>query len=154
MFIILAELEIFMYIKAYSEPMAYSGIFKTIDIFSQFQARYSGITQEQFMLILNFIQADSGIFRTLAYLGTHIQAYSQSYILGYIYRGILSHIRVYFSRFRHIQDPCITDPNSVNQHLLFKSGSSFKSLFKSWNIFSFLFQKQTFNILLFRIAFQ
>ena len=34
-----------MYIEAYSEPMAYSGIFRTIDIFSQFQARYSGITQ-------------------------------------------------------------------------------------------------------------
>ena len=57
MFKILAELEIFMYIKAYSEPMAYSGIFRTIDIFSQFQARYSGITQEQFMHILNLIYA-------------------------------------------------------------------------------------------------
>ena len=44
-----------MYIKAYSEPMAYSGIFRTIYIFSQFQhggfqARYSWITQEQFTL--------------------------------------------------------------------------------------------------------
>ena len=57
MFKILAELEIFMNIKAYSEPMAYSGIFRTIDIFSQFQARYSGITQEQFMHILNLIYA-------------------------------------------------------------------------------------------------
>ena len=44
-----------MYIKAYLELMVYSGIFRTIDLFSQFQARYSGITQEQFMLILNFI---------------------------------------------------------------------------------------------------
>ena len=35
-----------MYIKAYSEYMAYSGIFITVDIFSQFQARYSGITYE------------------------------------------------------------------------------------------------------------
>ena len=93
------------------------------------------------MLILNLLQADSGIFKTLAYLGTHIQAYSQSYILGYIYRRILSHIPVYFSRFRHIQDPCITDHNNINQHLLFNPGSSFKSLFKLWNIFSFFFSR-------------
>ena len=65
-----------MYIKAYSGYMAYSGIFRTGDIFSQLQAHYSGITQEQFMHILNLIQADSGIFRTLTYLGTHMQAYS------------------------------------------------------------------------------
>ena len=44
-----------MYIKVYSEYMAYSAIFKTVDIFSQFQAHYSGITQEQRMHILNFI---------------------------------------------------------------------------------------------------
>ena len=44
-----------MYIKAYSEYMAYSGIFRMVDIFSQFQTRYSGITQEQFMHILNLI---------------------------------------------------------------------------------------------------
>ena len=132
--------------KAYSERMTYSGIFRTIHIFNQFQPRYSGLTQEQFMHILNLTWEDSGIFTTLAYLGTqcftHIQVYSQSYILGYTYRGIFAHIRVYFSRFRHIQNPSITGPNSVVQHLLFKSGSSFKSLFKSiWNIFSFLFQK-------------
>ena len=40
--------------------------------------------------------------------------------------------------FRHIQDPGITVSNNVKQHLLFKSGSLFKSLFRS--IFS-LFQK-------------
>ena len=44
-----------MYIKAYSDDMAYSGIFRTADIFSQFQGHYSGITQEQFMHILNLI---------------------------------------------------------------------------------------------------
>ena len=33
-----------MYIKAYSEYIAYSGIFRTADMFSQFQARYSGTT--------------------------------------------------------------------------------------------------------------
>ena len=99
------------------------------------------------MLVLNLIQADSGIFKTLAYLATscftHFQAYSQSYILGYIYRGILANIRGYFSRFRHIQNPCIAGPNSVNQHLLLKSGSSFKSIFKSiWNIFSICFKNR------------
>ena len=89
MFRILAQLDIFMYIKAYLQPIAHSGIFRTIDIFSQFQARYSGVTQEQFMQILNLIQTDSSIFRTLAYLGTqyftHIQAYSRSYIIHYTY---------------------------------------------------------------------
>ena len=69
-FRILAQLDILMYIKAYSEPMAYSGIFITIDIFSQFQTRYSSITQEQFMHILYLIWADSGMFTTLAYIGT------------------------------------------------------------------------------------
>ena len=52
-FRILAQVETFMYIKAYLEPRAYSGIFRTIDRFSQFHAHYPGITQEQFMQILN-----------------------------------------------------------------------------------------------------
>ena len=45
----------FMYIKAYSEYMAYWGILRTVDMFRQFQEHYSGITQEQFMHILNVI---------------------------------------------------------------------------------------------------
>ena len=69
-----------MFIKAYSECMAYSVIFRIADIYSQFQVSYSSITQEQFRHILTLIQTDSGILRTLAYLGTqcfmHIQAYS------------------------------------------------------------------------------
>ena len=44
-----------MYIKAYSEHMVYPGTFRTVDIFNQFQARCSGITQEQFMHILNVL---------------------------------------------------------------------------------------------------
>ena len=36
----LAQLDIYMYIKAYSEPMAYSGIFRTVNIFSQFQTLF------------------------------------------------------------------------------------------------------------------
>ena len=47
--------------------MAYPGIFRTVDIFSQFQAHYSGITQEQFIYTLNLIQVESGVIRTLAY---------------------------------------------------------------------------------------
>ena len=50
--------------------MAYSGIFRTGDIFSQLQAHYSDIIREQSVHILNFIQADSGIFGTLSYSGT------------------------------------------------------------------------------------
>ena len=38
-----------MYINAYSEDMAYSGLSRTGDIFSQFRAHYSGVTQEQFI---------------------------------------------------------------------------------------------------------
>ena len=69
-FRIMAQLDIFMYIKAYSELLVYLGIFRTIGKFSQFQARYSGITQDQFMFILTLIQIDSSVFRTLAYLST------------------------------------------------------------------------------------
>ena len=54
-FRMLAQSDIFMYIKANSEDMAYSGIFRTIDIFTQFYARYSRITQEQFMNVLALI---------------------------------------------------------------------------------------------------
>ena len=35
-FRVVAQLDIFLYIKAYSELMTYSGIFRTVDIFSQF----------------------------------------------------------------------------------------------------------------------
>ena len=54
-FRILAQLDIFMFIKAYSEPMVYSGTFRTLDIFSLFQAQYSGIATEQLMHILNLV---------------------------------------------------------------------------------------------------
>ena len=50
--------------------MAYSGMFRTGDIFSELQAHYSDIIREQSVHILNFIQADSGIFGTLSYSGT------------------------------------------------------------------------------------
>ena len=35
--VMFTRLDIFMYIKGYSERMAYSGIFRTVDIFIQFQ---------------------------------------------------------------------------------------------------------------------
>ena len=53
-FRILAQLDIFIYIKAYSEPTAFSGIFRYVDILGQFHAPSSG-TQEQLMHILNII---------------------------------------------------------------------------------------------------
>ena len=131
-----------MYVKAYSEPMAHSKIFRTIDISSLFQSRYSGINQEQFLHILNFVQVDSGLARNLADLGTycfrHIQAYSRSYISRYIYIGIFVHIQAYFSRFKCIQESCTNVCSS--SHVFFKS------LFKYiWNTFWFLFQKLTFD---------
>ena len=99
------------------------------------------------MPTFGYILADSSIFRILTkldmfvYILKHIQAYSQSYI----YHRTVIHIQAYFSRFRHIQDLCITGPNSVNQHLLVKSGSSFKSLFISiWNIFFHFYDIQHF----------
>ena len=83
------------------------------------------------MHILNLILADSGIFRTLAYLCTYCFTHIQAYLQSYTCRGIFGHIWAYFSGFRYIQNHDITGSNNVNQHLLFKSGSSFKSLFKS-----------------------
>ena len=62
-----------------------------------------------------------------------------SYILDYTYRGIFAHIQAYFSRFRHIQDSCITGPNNVKQHLLFKPDCSFKSLPTSTQNIFFIF---------------
>ena len=50
--------------------MAYSRIFRTVGIFVQFQTHYSIITQEQFLHILNFAQADSRMFKKLAHLNT------------------------------------------------------------------------------------
>ena len=45
--------------------------------------------------------------------------------------------------------------SNVNQHLLFKSGSSFKSLFRSiWNIFLNFVSKVNIQEKIFRIVFQ
>ena len=127
-----------MYVKAYSEPMAHSKVFRTIDISSLFQARYSGINQEQFLHILNFVQVDSGLARNLADLGTycfrHIQAYSRSYIPGYIYLGIFVHIQAYFTIFKCIQESS-TNTCSSSQVLLLNHFSNIFGIF-----FSFCFK--------------
>ena len=127
-----------MYIKIYSEPTPYSDICKIIEMCSLFQASYSGINQEQFLHILNLVQADSGIVRTLAYLGTycfrHIQAYSRSYIPGYIYLGIFVHIHAYFSIFKCIQESS-TNTCSSSQVLLLNHSSNIFGIF-----FSFCFK--------------
>ena len=46
-------LDIFIYVKACFKPMAYSGKFRTVDIFSQFHVHYSGIAHKQIMHNLN-----------------------------------------------------------------------------------------------------
>ena len=87
-------LDIFLYIKLYSESMPYSGIFSTVGIFRQFQAHDSGIIQEQFTHILNITQADSGIEIWL------IQAGIVSPIFRYIHK--FTHNEAYLLTFEHI----------------------------------------------------
>ena len=68
-----------------------------------------------------------GLFRHVMF-----HAYSSIFTKIHICTHTCLHIEVY------IQDPDIIGSNNVNPHLLFKSGSFVKSLFKSiWNIFSF-----------------
>ena len=52
----------------------------------------------------------------------------------------VTHIEAYLPtlRFRHIQDPDINGSSNVKQHLLFKSGSSFKLLFLHFHFFVFI----------------
>ena len=106
-------LDIFLYIKLYSESMPYSGIFSTVGIFRQFQGHDSGIIQEQFTHILNIIQADSGIeilliqagivspiFRILA-LPAQIMltnTYSSSQVLLITVQVYLKHFFIFVSK--------------------------------------------------------
>ena len=94
----LAQLDTFMYIKTYSEPMAYSDILRTIDIFSQFQARFIKYYSRA---IYAYSKPSLGRARDIQNFGLvrHVMfhaysAYSGSYILGYTYLGIFVHIRV------------------------------------------------------------
>ena len=114
----------FIYIRAYSERMAYSGMFRTVDIFSHFHPL---LKSNSCILRFRHIQ-NSGLFR-------HV-------MFRYIYK--VTHIKAYFLTlgFGHIQDPGITDSNNTKQDLLFKSGSTFKLLIRSvWKSFSFFVSK-------------
>ena len=139
---------------------AYSAIFITLNIlwhvcphsniFRQIQAYSESSYSQTYSCILghfeNLIQA---LFRDYS---RATYAYSESYIgrfrhiqnsgmfrhvMFHTYSGIftklhkLRHTWTYFSRFRYIQDSGISSSNNINQHLRVKSGSSFKSLFKS-----------------------
>ena len=82
-----AQLDLFMYIKAYSEPMAYSGIFRTADIFSQFQTRAIHAYSEPYLSRFRHIYNNSGLFRHVMFHAfryihkvTHIGAYLSTYI--------------------------------------------------------------------------
>ena len=121
-FRILAQLDMFKYIKSYSELMAYSAIFRTADIFSQFQT---------------LLKSNSCIFWTLF---EHIQTYLEVWLvksrnISRIFRHIhkVTHIEAYLPTlgFRHIQDSGITGSSNGKQHLLFKSGPSFQLMFRS-----------------------
>ena len=88
-------LDIFLYIKLYSESMPYSGIFSTVGIFRQFQAHDSGIIQEQFTHILKTllrqIQAQkSGSFRQVSF-----HPYSGMFTKSHITRHICSHSGIF-----------------------------------------------------------
>ena len=135
-------------VQGYLEPPAYLARYVS-DIFSHiYNVRYI----EAFLPIFGNILADSGILRILAqldifvyiqdyseplkYLASFghysraIHAYSGRYLDRFRHIGLFTHIGTYFCIFRRIQNPGITGSNNVKQHLLFKSGSSFKSLFK------------------------
>ena len=98
-FRILAQLDIFKDIKAYSEPMAYSSIFRAVVIFSQFQT---------------VIKISSCISWTLF---EQIQACLELWLLyarnvSFMFRDFhkVTHIEGYFLtlKFRYILDPGIT----------------------------------------------
>ena len=107
-------------IQPYSEPLTYLDSFRH---YSRAIHTYSEPYQSGFRHIQN-----SGQFRHF------VLAYSQSYR----YRGIFATLG-----FRHIQDPGITGSSNVKEHLLFKSGSSFKS-FGTFSYFCFKINIQIF----------
>ena len=96
---ILAQLNMFMYIKAYSEPMTYSAIFRTVDIFNQFQTL---LKSNSCILLTLFEQIQTYLELWL------IQVRNVSRIFRHIHK--VTHIKAYLAtlRFRHIQDPGIT----------------------------------------------
>ena len=73
---------------------AYSSMFRTVDIFSQFQAHSSGITQEQFMHNLNLL----GRYAYLELLFTSARNVLCTFM--HIDKGL--HIEKYLPIFKHI----------------------------------------------------
>ena len=73
-----------MYFKAYSEPMAYSGIFRTVDIFSQFQTLLKSIHaySEPYLSKLRPI-LNSGLYRH-AIFHAYSSIFTKLHISGHI----------------------------------------------------------------------
>ena len=96
-----------MYIKAYSESMAYSGIFRTVDRFSF--RHYSEVfhTHSESYLIHKYSEFWLIYARNVSHIFRHIRkvTYIEAYLptLG----------------FAHIEEPGFTSSNNVKQHLLF-----------------------------------
>ena len=77
---------------------AYSSKFRTVDMFSQFQAHSSGITQEQFMHILNLLGRLIQIHAYLELLFTSARNVLRTF--RHIDKGL--HIEKYLPTFRDI----------------------------------------------------
>ena len=77
---------------------AYSSMFRTVDIFSQFQAHSSGITQEQFMHNLNLLGRFIQIHAYLELLFTSARNVLCTFM--HIDKGL--HIEKYLPIFKHI----------------------------------------------------
>ena len=96
-FRILAQVDTFMYIKAYSERRAYSGILRTVDQFSQFHARYSGaihVDSEPYLGRFMHI-SNPELFR-------HVMFYSYSDIFTKLH--ISKHVCPHSGIFQHNQE--------------------------------------------------
>ena len=128
----------FMYVKAYSELMAYSGIFRTIDIFIQFQARYSYYSKaiyaysetclRRFRHIQNLEFFRQVIFHAPSGIFTKLHSWLHLVRNIYPHSGTFRQIEAYSGSLHYRYKQC-------KPTLAFMSSSSFKSLFKSiWNI--------------------
>ena len=95
-FRILAQVDTFMYIKVHSERRVYSGIFRTVDKFSQFHARYSGAIHADSEPYLGRVMhiSNPGLFR-------HVMFYSYSGIFTKFH--ISRHVCPHSGIFQHNQ---------------------------------------------------
>ena len=105
--------ETYLYVNV-KKPIVYSGMFKTIVIFSQFQGRCSSFTQEQFMHIqILFWQIQVYLELWIIY------ARNVSHILTHVNKVIflVKFIDKYLPTFRHIS---VDSRYSVSLHYWFK----------------------------------